>query len=518
MGAAVVLGATSGCASTTVAPERGIQNVVIPVKDTTGEPAATATREAPPASGPAREYAFPAVTWAELSNGLKVATIQSSALPIVQIRVGVLAGKAAEGERQGLANLTGELLKDGGAGPMTSRELLTKIESLGSSLSITTGFDSTVLGLAVTKPHVGEAMDVLGALVAAPRFNAQEFTKLKRREVERTTDRARTSGAWAASMALYRSLYAVPSGDHPYRNVDATPSALQQLTVEDCRKFHKTWYVPKNVFVVVAGDITPEQSKAAVERAFGQFRGGEPPTLKFPEPTPPAGLALTVVDRPKSSQSNVYVGMLGPTRSSATWPAMAVANQVLGGGVAGRLFLDVREKQSLAYSTGSSLTELAHGPVPLIAHAGTQTAKTGLTVKALLDNLEQLGTSEAGAAEIDASKRYLSDVFAIKLETVGALASELLSLRTLGLPDDYDDGYRQALREVTAEAAAKAARAQIQPGKAVVVVAGDAEVIAPMLSRFGDVEVVDPTRDFAVVRTVAKDPNALLEVPRAEGR
>jgi predicted Zn-dependent peptidase len=515
---ALLVSSVLGCTSTTVAAVKEIQNVVIPVKNTTPEHATAPTREAPPASGPSREYAFPKVVWAELSNGLKVGTISSGALPIVQIRVGVLAGKSAEAERTGLANLTGELLKDGGAGPMSSRELIAKVEGLGSSLSIRTGMDSTVLGLAVTKPHVEEAMDILGALVVAPRFNAQEFKKLKKREVERVTDRARTSGAWAASMMLHRDLYATPSGRHPYANVDATASEMQKLTVEDCRTFHKQWYVPKNAFVVIAGDVTPEQSRAAAERAFGAFRGGEPPTVAFSEPAPLTGLELTVIDRPKSSQSNIYVGMRGPTRNHATWPAMAVANQVLGGGVAGRLFLDVREKQSLAYSTSSSLVELAHGPVPLTAYAGTQTAKTGLALKALLDNLDRLGTSEASPAEVDTSKRYLSDVFAIKLETIGALASELVSLRTLGLPDDYDDGYRKELREVSPAAAANAAKEHIQAGKGVVIVAGDAEIVGPMLSHFGEVKVVDPMRDFATVRTIAMNPEALLEVPRAEGR
>ncbi len=517
--ASILLLCLGGCASTTPPPPRPVTNVQIPVKDTTAKPkVAEPAREAPPASGPAREFRFPRVTWAELPSGLKVASVESRALPIVQIRVVVLAGKAADGEKPGLARMTGELLKDGGAGPMSSREVLTRIESLGADLSVETGFDKTVLGLAVTKDHLGEAMALLGTMVSAPQMSPVEFGKLKKREIDRAADDARTSGRWGASMMLWRDLFTLPADRHPYATYDATPADLERVGAADCRAFHQRWYVPKNTFVVVAGDTTPDAARAAVEKAFAGYRGGEPPTISFTDPNPPSSLKITVVDRPKSSQSDIFVGTLGPERTDASWPNVAVANQVLGGGVSGRLFADVREKQSLAYRTGSSLIELAHGPAPLVAYAGTQTAKTGLALKALLDNLESIGKSAPSPGEVDTATRYLSDVFAIKIETIGAVADELVHLKTVGLPDDYDDGYRKELREVTPDAAGKAAAAHVRDGHAIVVVAGDADLIGPMLSHFGEVKVVDPTRGFERERTIAYRPEAPLELPRVAGQ
>ena len=99
-----------------------------------------------------------------------------------------------------------------------------------------------------------------------------------------------------------------------------------------------------------------------------------------------------------------------------------------------------------------------------------------------------------------------------------SVADELGRLRTLGLPDDYDDGYRKELREVTPALALKAASSAIRPGHLVLVVAGDAAVIGPMLSHFGQVKVVDPTKNFDRVRTIPMNADAPLEVPRQEGR
>ncbi|MEO7330972.1 MAG: insulinase family protein, partial [Minicystis sp.] len=139
-------------------------------------------------------------------------------------------------------------------------------------------------------------------------------------------------------------------------------------------------------------------------------------------------------------------------------------------------------------------------------------------VKGVLDNLEKIAAATAEEDEIHTATSYLSDVFAIKLETIGAVADELGRLRTLGLPDDYDDGYRKELREVTSALALNAASHSIRPGHMVLVVAGDATVIGPMLSHFGQVKVVDPTKNFDRVRTIPMDADAPLEIPRQQGR
>jgi zinc protease len=513
-----LLALLAGCA-TAAPPPPPPPSVPAPVPS--AAPVATAPvveKESPPESGPAKEYRFPKVTWSELGNGLKLATIPIKALPIVQVRVVVPGGKSADGERPGLASLTGDLLEAGGAGPFASKDLVTRVESLGANLAIETSFDTTELWLSVTRDHLGDALGLLGTIVREPRFDVAEFAKLKKREVERTADAARTSGAWAASMVLYRDLFDLPSDHHPYASYDATPAEIGRITVADCRALHKRLYVPKNAFIVVAGDTTPEAAKAVAEKAFGAWRGGDAPVISFTDPNPPRGLKITVVDRPNSSQSNIYVAALGPERADKSWASIAVANQILGGGVSGRLFLDVREKQSLAYNTRSSLVEVANGPAPLIVYAGTQTAKTGLALKGLLDNMESISHAAATPEEVETSTRYLADIFSIRMETVGAVAAELAHLRVMGLPDDYDDAYRKELRDITAPLALKAASEAIRPGHAVIVVAGDAKIVGPMLSHFGEVKVVDPTRDFERVRTLPMNAEAPIEVERATGK
>jgi predicted Zn-dependent peptidase len=492
-------------------------NVQIPVPEQK-EQGAEPTREAPPESGPPRESPFPKIDHQDLPNGLALDVVSLRTLPLVQIRVLLKSGTAADGDLTGLANMTAKMLKDGGAGRWSSKDLLAKIETLGADLGIEVGPDSTVLSLAVAKAHFDEAIDLLGTVVREPRWDEQEFSKLKKRQIQKVADKAKSSGAWAATMLMWRELYRLPTGVHPYASYDALPSELARITTKTCRDFYQKNFTPKNAVIVVGGDVDGDASRKAVERAFGTWKGGEVAPATFAEATAPERLKILLADRPKSAQSDIYVASLGPARKDDSWTAVKVANQILGGGVSGRLFLDVREKRSLAYNTRSSVGEVARGPVPLTAYAGTQTAKTGLAVQALLENLKRISSEPASAEELNTARRYLADVFAIRMETVGAVSDMVVSLRALGLPDDYYDTYRKEIRDISADTALRGIAEHVREGHAVLAVAGDAERIAPVLAHFGDVIIYNPEKEFERVRSIPANPQAPIELEREAGQ
>jgi predicted Zn-dependent peptidase len=512
---AAALLALAGCAEARV-PEP-ITGVVIPVRDTVPS-ARQAPREAPPPSGPAKPYRFPKAVWAELPTGLRVGTAVSKALPVVQIRVVVTAGSAADGEKTGIAALTAQLLKEGGAGSLSGRDLATRLAALGAELSVDVGPDSTTLGLAVTRDHLDEALALLGAVVQRPQLSAAEFGKLKKRQVSALVDAARARGDWGAQVMLHRDLFAMPSEHHPYASWSPTPAELSRLTVADCQAFHRRFYGPRSTFVVVAGDTTPEAARDAVSKAFKAAAGAEAPVISFADPMPHEGLKITLVDRPGSARSDVYVGLLGPERGDKGWAAFAVASQILGGGVTGRLSADLSKKAASGDTARATITELAHGPSVLTVYAGSPTAKTGLALAGLLDHLARLSETAPGDAEVEVAARALGDGLAVKLDTVGAVADALVRLRVLALPDDHGDTLRKEVAQITPALALKAAGDHLHGGPEIVVVAGDAAVIGPMLSHFAEVKVVDPTRDFARVRSIPRDPDALLDPASPQAR
>lgn len=465
----------------------------------------------PPPAGITPDAPFPTIHHAELATGLEVRTVERHNLPIVELRLVMLSGSASDGDKPGVAVVAGELLKAGGAGPWDARQLLEHAESLGANLSVVTDRDSTTVSISVTTKNLQPALDVIAALVQKPRFAPVEFTKLRQREIERVSSLSRTDPGWIASMVMFRELYELPTGVHPYARFDTTAADLAKLTLEDCRAWYRTHVTPRNATLVIAGDVTPDTARAAAERAFGAWKGGTPPRPSYTAPVLPKQRTIFVVDRPESPQSQIFVVTLGPERSSEEWAALRTTNQILGGGVAGRLFLDVREKRSLAYSTGSRVEEVANGPVPVLLSAGTQTPKAGLTVQALLEHVDRLAKGAPDEDETAVATRYLADSFLITMESIGAVASMTARLKVLSLPDDYYDDYRARVRSIEPGSVRAVSQRYFDSARTLIVAAGDAKRIAAPLSHFGPVKVIDPGQGFVVKSTVAHDPGAKLE-------
>lgn len=465
----------------------------------------------PPPSGLAPEASFPSIARRTLSSGLKLAVVSRRTLPIIELRLLFHSGVASDGAKPGLAGVAGELTKAGGAGPWNAEALLEHAEGLGADLSVSTDRDSTRISLGVTTGDLDAALDILSAVAMKPRFDAKEFAKLRTREIESKSAAAKSSAGYAAAMILYRELFDLPTAIHPYSRYDALPADLNRLTLADCKAWHRQHMTPQNALLVVAGDVDADAFARAAERAFAGWRGEKPEAPRFSEPMPETERHLYLVDRPGSGQAQVLVGRLGPTRQTQAWPSLAVLNQVLGGGVAGRLFLDVREKRSLAYSTGSSLEEPAFSPVPIVLQAGTQTSKAPHAVQALLENLERMSSNPPSAAEIETAARYLSDSFLFKTETAGALADMAAKLSVLSLPDDYYDAYRKAVRSLDGSTAVAQAGKFFSSDHAVIVVAGDADKLAQRLTRFAKVIIVDPQKGFAPGRMLPMNAQQPLD-------
>src|SRR5690606_3913248 len=106
------------------------------------------------------------------------------------------------------------------------------------------------------------------------------------------------------------------------------------------------------------GDVAPEQVQQAAQRAFGRWRGRELAQRELPQVPERTEREIVVVHRPGSAQSVISIGNLTIPRSHPDWVALEVANQVLGGSAASRLFQDLREQRSLTYGVYSGVDEL----------------------------------------------------------------------------------------------------------------------------------------------------------------
>lgn len=485
------------------APQRAPAPRRAPAPPPTAAQAVPPEAERPPASGPAAPFTLPTPEWSALDNGLRWATIKSLS-PLVHIRLVVPGGKATDGDKPGLSALAFDLLKAGGAGDMTGKQLLERLDALGAKLEVSTRLDQTVFSIAVTAAHWPAALDLLATAIKRPVMSPAEHKTLRKRWSGQAQARAREDGRWAARVMLHRSLFRSGGAIHPYSAYDATPAEIDKISAQDCRDHVHRLLVPKNIWLSIAGEVEHNATKLAVETALGDMRGGEPPAVSYPAPVLPPGLTITVVDRPGSAQSEVLAGVLGPDRTSGDWPSFAVGAEIFGGGETSRLAALVTAK--IALVAESRLTELTHGPSMHIAYAVTPAETTALAVKALKDQLDRLGNTEPTDGEVRAASGALAAKTAIRLDGAGALADELVATRTLGLPDGEPALFLGKLPGVTPASVAKTFAAPPKGAALALVVAGDAKTVGPLLTPFGDVKIVDPTNNFVEKSALQKAP------------
>lgn len=428
-----------------------------------------APRVAVPTPGPARDVHLPAVRSTTLANGLAVQLVEYHTLPVLHLRLVVRAGSATDpANLPGLASLTGDMLREGTT-TRTSAQIAEAIEFVGGSLSVSTSADVTVISVSVLRDHAETALNLLADVIGRPTFPQVEINKLKRRETDRL-QQSRNDPGWLTRRAFYQGLYGEA---HPYGRFDTTPQVLARVTRADIVAFHRTRFVSGNMFLTVVGDVQPAAFDTLLNRTLGTLRRGTAPAVTIADAPAATARQIVLVDRPESAQSVIRIGNVSLRRADPDWVPFTVANQILGGGVSSRLFMDLRELRSLSYGVYARMGENV-GASQWFAGGQVRTAVTSDAMHALFRHIECLTSEAAPDPELSMTRSYLTDSFALSIETPGNVADLLSGMRVFGLPADYYETLRARVMGVDAAASLATARRYIHPDHALVVVVGTA--------------------------------------------
>lgn len=454
-------------------------------------------KESPPPTGPAHALHFPDVVRSETKSGLEINAVQMKKLPTIDLKLVIKSGSASDPEKMpGLAQLVASMLKEG-TRKRSSAEIAEQVDFLGAHLWVDNDEENIYIQVRALSEHLDKAMDLIAELATLPAFSGAELAKLKKREMDRLSLREKDPNFLVAREFFHR-LY----GDHPYGHIDTTKEVVKKIRVADLKKFHREHFAPNNAFLVGVGDVTPEQLSEAAERAFKRWRKRKVAEPTYPELKPRDSRQVVIVDRPQSVQSVIFVGNLALARKDPNYIPLLLANQVLGGSAASRLFMDLREKQSLTYGAYSRVYESVD-IAPFRAYAAVRNEVTDKAMAAFMKHLAQIGAEPAPPEELAAAKRFLVDQLPLRIDTTTKVANMVADLRTYGLPDDYWQSFRGQVEAVTAEQAKAAAEKYIQDDSALIVVVGQAAAIKDALSNYGPVLVIDAEGNVVTEATSA---------------
>ena len=413
------------------------------------------------------------ITRFTLANGITLVVQENPASSTLALRASLPAGHALDPQgKSGLASLTAAMLTRG-TETRTGLEFATQLEDVGASLSASAEPLATMISGRAESHDFDRLMDLLAEMLRRPVFSATELGRLKGEALAQIAQ-ARDDPDSAAEREFGRAIY--PAG-HALRppTFDEAEEAIRQITREDLVGFHDHQYGPDGLILVLAGNLTADQVRQAVETRLGAWPRNPlsepPPTLDVPLQT---AAVRSLVPLPDKSQTAILWGHAGGLRrSDPDFYAAQIMNMVLGGGGAlnSRLGTVIRDELGLAY-TVESFFDAGWYPGPFAVALGTNPGNAKQAIETMLREVRRLRERGISRRERDEAVAYLTGRFPLRLETNSGMADVLWAMEFYRLGADYLDRYGDYYRAVTLAQANDAAMKHLHPDRGTLVVAG----------------------------------------------
>jgi len=387
----------------------------------------------------------------ELENGIAVHVIPRREIPVVSLRAAMLGGLLAETEET--AGLSGFLASMWlrGAGPHGAGAFAHRVESLAADIDGFSGRSSSGLTLDATREQWLPTLDLFAEVVLRPSFADEEIERERAETLAAIARRDDRPGARAFDL-FTRTHYQ----SHPYRlPLGGTAETVTRFDGAVLREHQRRLMQPKGLCIAVVGDVEPEDVAAQVSHRLGAL-SAEGPGLALPDPEPEVHEVRSAVEHKDRAQAHLVIGFRGLTVHDPDRDALEVVSQLLAG-QGGRLFLELRDRRSLAYSVSAVNVE-ALAPGFFSVYIATAPEKYEEARAGILDELRRLVDDPPEEAELDRARRYLAGNFAIDQQRASnrALHTALDALYGLGPAADRD--YAERVSAVSREDVLRVAR------------------------------------------------------------
>src|SRR4029453_11052111 len=194
-------------------------------------------------------------------------------------------------------------------------------------------------------------------------------------------------------------------GSHPYAwDPGGLKESLERIDRDALLAHYRRHYVPGGMVLAVSGRVKSSEVVAQAERLFGAMPPGAAPVAEPPKPPIPAASRDT--SSIPGAQAQIVMGRLAPSLTDPDYTAVKVLSSILGGGMAGRLFSDLRDKQGLAYTT-AALFRSRVDPSFFLGLLGTAPANVAKAEAALREQLEGIHREPVSDEELRVGKAYL---------------------------------------------------------------------------------------------------------------
>ena len=402
-----------------------------------------------PESGPAPEIFFGKPQTFQLDNGLTVMVVENTKLPRASASLSFDNPLIFEGDIAGVSSILAEMVGNG-TQSISKEDFIEEIDYMGASLNVT-GSGAFAGSL---KRYFPRVLELMASAVLEPLFTQEEFDRQKNliKESLKTGEKdVGTAADRVESFITYGPQH--PNGEF------ISQESLDKASLQDAIDFYNNYSSPSNAYLVIIGDVNYDEIKSKVTDLFGSWNSKEVSSSSFPSPNNPDETEIIFVDMPNGVQSVVSViNTVEFNKKNSDYFAALVANRILGGGGAGRLFNNLREDKGWTYGSYSGISESYKTKGLVIAQAQVRNEVTDSAAIELLMELDKMKNTYVLDEELNSAKAKYTGNFVLSLENPSTIAGFARNIITQDLPEDYYNSFLENINSVTKEDVQNAAK------------------------------------------------------------
>jgi len=352
-----------------------------------------------------------------LPNGLVVITETMQNVRSVSVGIWVRNGSRREvPSENGMAHFLEHMVFKG-TERRSAESIAREMDSVGGMLDAFTSKEQICFNAKVLDEHLPIAFDVLADLVLRPKLDSDDVNKERQvilEEIKMDLDNPEyllhdlfTRGFWP---------------DHSLgRPILGTPETVRKFDGEALRRRFHSWFAPDHIVVTAAGNITHQQVLKLVTKEFGHLK---PLRNHEADPVPRTAAPIQLESKRDLEQVHLCIGVPSLPLAHERRFAIAVLNNLLGGGMSSRLFQNIREKQGLAYAVFSELTPYSDTGM-LSVYAGTAKETIGQVLDLTIVEFRAMKESPVSEEELLRAKNHLKGSLMLSLESTSSRMSNL---------------------------------------------------------------------------------------------
>jgi predicted Zn-dependent peptidase/uncharacterized coiled-coil protein SlyX len=428
----------------------------------------------------------PEPTRVELSNGIVLYLLEDHSLPLIDGVAYLDVGSLYEPEdKVGLADLTADVMRTGGAGGRSPDEIDEELEFLAASVEVSSSGLLTSVSFSSLVDNVEEVLEIFADVIMRPDFD-EERLEVSRGQALEGVRRQNDQPMRIASREFFNRL----AEGHP-ASFTPTEETLNAVTRRDLIDFHDRYFKPNITYMALSGDFETEVMVELLEDALGNWRAREVDLPELPPLNPNPEPNIYYVNK-EVGQSIVLVGHPSVLAYTDAYNALDVANGILGGeGFSSRITTEIRTKRGLAYSTGSALTQGFEFPGYFYAFSVTRVERTGEVIERLLGEIRRLQEEGVSQEELDVQRNIILNRAVFRFSSPAAIARRAARIELLELAPDYYETYIEQVQSITPERVQEVASSELRPDEMIVLVVGDETQFDRPLSDFGEVVEIE---------------------------